>query len=80
MAPRNSKLNDPVCRLFADSNFVTVCRRRQLYEKDPINNIKLSSFLKDNLNQGLAVNGEDFKAAMARMDPMLIAELQKALT
>ena len=56
-----------------------ICRRRQLHERDPVNCIRLSTFLKDNINQGLAVNGQSFQAAMAGLDPNLMSSLQKAL-
>ncbi|KAK9787255.1 hypothetical protein WJX73_002919 [Symbiochloris irregularis] len=65
--------------LAAEEAECEIDRRRQLHAKDPVNQIKLSSFLKDNINQGLAVNGEKLKAAMDQLDPALINELQKVL-
>lgn len=56
-----------------------ITRRRQLHERDPVNCIKLSSFLRDNILRSLAENDEGFKAAMAQLDPSLMSELQKAL-
>lgn len=55
------------------------CRRKLLYEVDPVNTLKLSSFLKAKMQQCGAVHGDSFQAAFQRLDPSVSDQLKLAI-
>ncbi|PIA28651.1 hypothetical protein AQUCO_06800076v1 [Aquilegia coerulea] len=55
-------------------------RKRQIQASDPIKQISLGTSLRDNLQVCATLHGESsFNAAISRMDPVVFAQLQKAL-
>eukprot|EP00898_Chlorokybus_atmophyticus_P004539 jgi/Chlat1/5086/Chrsp33S05017 len=54
-----------------------VARRRQLFNSDPINNLRLGAVLKEKLSACASVHGEAFQAAMSRVDPAILGQLQQ---
>jgi hypothetical protein len=58
---------------------VYCCRRRQLLERDPVNNLKVSSFLAEKLTEAAAVHGPAFHNAASSLDPTLESQLRVAL-
>ena len=56
-----------------------LCRRRQLYEADPVNSLKLSSYLRDAIQTAMKSNYDPVAAAFSSLDPSLGAQLQQAI-
>lgn len=57
-----------------------LCNRRQeLYDRDPVNHIKLSEFLRTQLASCAAVHGAAFQTAFSRLPATLAEQLKAAV-
>ena len=54
-------------------------RRRALHERDPVNTLKLSAFVRQQLEAAGAVHGAALQAALAALDPSIAAQLKGML-
>jgi len=55
------------------------CRRQHLQEHDVVNQLKLSSFAKEKMQQAIQMHGQRFEQAMQRIDGTISQQLQRML-
>jgi len=58
---------------------VALCRRQQLHEHDMVNQLQLSTFAKEKVQQSAQIQGQKFGQAMQTVDTTISQQLQRMI-